>query len=42
MMDIARQIKEKGIDITKDQDNVFIKLQTSVKSGDTLKRDLEI
>ena len=30
------------LDITKDQDNVFIKLQTSVKSGDTLKRDLEI
>jgi hypothetical protein len=30
------------LDITKDQDNVFIKLQTSVKTGDVFKRDLTL
>jgi hypothetical protein len=30
------------LDIAKDQDNVFIKLQTTVKTGDVLKRDLAL
>lgn len=30
------------LDITKDQDNVFIKLQVTVKTGDVFKRDLSL